>query len=225
MKDFLHRLMNLCSLASDGGGAGGSGGEGGDPAGGSGGSDEGNNNPPKTFTQEDLNRIAAQEKRQGAASTLKELGFEKLEDAKAAIEAYNKQKQDNMTEVEKAQQEKAEEAKKAKAAEEKAEFVEQKFAAVAAGCSADNAADVVMLAKSRMTDAKTFEDALKEIQEQYPQMFEKSDGDNSGAGSGTGGANKPPRKPNKTDPEGSRAKRLAEGRKSSNSQKSSYFTK
>ena len=221
MKDFLNRLMNLCSLAPDGG-EGGSGGEGGDSAGGSGG--EGDNNPPKTFTQEDLNRIAAQEKRQGAASTLKELGFDKLEDAKAAIEAYNKQKQDNMTEVEKAQQEKAEEAKKAKAAEEKAEFVEQKFAAVAAGCSADNAADVVMLAKSRMTDGKTFEDALKEIQEQYPQMFEKSDGDNSGAG-GTGGAGNPPRKPNKSEPEGSRAKRLAEGRKSSNSQKSSYFTK
>lgn len=221
MKDFLHRLMNLCCLAPEGGDpAGGSGSEGGDPAGG-----EGDNNPPKTFTQEDLNRIAAQEKRQGAASTLKELGFDKLEDAKAAIAAYNKQKQDNMTEVEKAQQEKAEEAKKAKAAEEKAEFVEQKFAAVAAGCSADNAADVVMLAKSRMTDGKTFEDALKEIQEQYPQMFEKSDDDDNNAGGGTGGANKPPRKPNKSNPEGSRAKRLAESRKSGNSQKSSYFTK
>lgn len=212
MNDFLHKLMNLCSFAPN---EGGSGGEGGDP--------DGGNEPGKTFTQEDLNRIAAQEKRQGAASTLKELGFDKLEDAKAAIEAYNKQKQANMTEIERVQQEKAEETKKAKAAEEKAEFVEQKFAAVAAGCSANNAADVVMLAKSRMTDAKTFEDALEEIKEQYPQMFEKSnDSSNSG---GTGGTGNPPRKPMKPGAEGSRAKRLAENRKLANSQKSSYFVK
>lgn len=212
MNDFLHKLMNLCSFAPDGSGSG------------DGGNDpDGGNEPGKTFTQEDLNRIAAQEKRQGAASTLKELGFDKLEDAKAAIEAYNKQKQANMTEIERVQQEKAEETKKAKAAEEKAEFVEQKFAAVAAGCSANNAADVVMLAKSRMTDAKTFEDALKEIKEQYPQMFEKSnDGSNSG---GTGGTGNPPRKPMKPGEEGSRAKRLAENRKLANSQKSSYFVK
>ena len=208
MNDFLHKLMNLCSFAPD---EGGSGGEGGDP--------DADNKPLKTFTQEDLNRIAAQEKRQGVASTLKELGFDKLEDAKAAIEAYNQQKQANMTEIERAQQEKAEEAKKAK----KAEFVEQKFAAVAAGCSANNAADVVMLAKSRMTDAKTFEDALEEIKEQYPQMFEKSnDSSNSG---GTGGTGNPPRKPMKPGAEGSRAKRLAENRKLANSQKSSYFVK
>ena len=212
MNDFLHKLMNLCSFAPDGSGSG------------DGGNDpDGGNEPGKTFTQEDLNRIAAQEKRQGAASTLKELGFDKLEDAKAAIEAYNKQKQANMTEIERVQQEKAEETKKAKAAEEKAEFVEQKFAAVAAGCSANNAADVVMLAKSRMTDAKTFEDALKEIKEQYPQMFEKSnDGSNSG---GTGGTGNPPRKPMKPGEEGSRAKRLAGNRKLANSQKSSYFVK
>ena len=212
MNDFLHKLMNLCSFAPDGSGSG------------DGGNDpDGGNEPGKTFTQEDLNRIAAQEKRQGAASTLKELGFDKLEDAKAAIEAYNKQKQANMTEIERVQQEKAEETKKAKAAEEKAEFVEQKFAAVAAGCSANNAADVVMLAKSRMTDAKTFEDALKEIKEQYPKMFEKSnDGSNSG---GTGGTGNPPRKPMKPGEEGSRAKRLAENRKLANSQKSSYFVK
>lgn len=218
MNDFLHKLINLCSFAPDGGGSGGEGGEGGE-----GGDPDGDNKPAKTFTQEDLNRIAAQEKRQGVASTLKELGFDKLEDAKAAIEAYNKQKQANMTEIERAQQEKAEEAKKAKAAEEKAEFVEQKFAAVSAGCSPNNAADVVMLAKSRVTDAKTFEDALKEIKEQYPQMFEKSnDSSNSG---GTGGTGNPPRKPMKPGEEGSRAKRLAENRKLANSQKSSYFVK
>lgn len=210
MNDFLHKLMNLCSFAPD---EGGSGGEGGDL--------DGDNKPAKTFTQDDINRIAAQEKRQGAASTLKELGFDKLEDAKAAIEAYNKQKQANMTEIERMQQEKAEEAKKAKVAEEKAEFVEQKFAAVAAGCSANNAADVVMLAKSRMTDGKTFEDALEEIKEQYSQMFEKS---NNSSG-GTGGTGNPPRKPIKPEAEGSRAKRLAENRKSANSQKSSYFVK
>lgn len=216
MNDFLHKLINLCSFAPDGGGSGGEGGEGGE-----GGDPDGDNKPAKTFTQEDLNRIAAQEKRQGVASTLKELGFDKLEDAKAAIEAYNKQKQANMTEIERMQQEKAEEAKKAKAAEEKAEFVEQKFAAVAAGCSANNAADVVMLAKSRMTDGKTFEDALEEIKEQYSQMFEKS---NNSSG-GTGGTGNPPRKPMKPEAEGSRAKRLAENRKLANSQKSSYFVK
>ena len=78
---FLFRKNFMPFLEEDGkGGAGGTGGEpgGGEPSGGA----EDQNKGQKTFTQEDLNRIAAQEKRQGANSILKALGFESEEKAK-----------------------------------------------------------------------------------------------------------------------------------------------
>ena len=79
-------------------GKGGTGG--GDPEGGS--NDDGNNGgSEKTFTQEDLNRIAAKEKRDGIASILKTLGFEKEEDAKKFVETYRKAEEDKKDDLEK----------------------------------------------------------------------------------------------------------------------------
>lgn len=59
----------------------------------------------RAFTQEDVNRIAANEKREGRSSVLGELGFDDLDELKEAIEAYRTIEAETQTEAEKYQKE------------------------------------------------------------------------------------------------------------------------
>lgn len=174
----------------------------------------------KVFTQAELNRIAAQEKRQGMASVLKSLGFEKEEDAKAFVEQYRKAEEEKKDELQKAQ-ESIDAEKKAKAdAERKADLLDKKFKVVSAGVSADKADDVVTLALAKVTEDKDFDTVLEELKTAYPVFFETATADK-----GTGSGGTPPRATNKSTTDSGIGKRLAEQRKtSSQAQKSgSYF--
>lgn len=174
----------------------------------------------RTFTQEDLNRIAAQEKRQGMASALKALGFE---DEKSAQEWIKKQREIEDSKKDEATKalEKLQLEKQAKAeAEKKADLLEKRFKVVASGAPADKADDVVLLATAKMTDGKTFEECLEDLKKTYPMFFEAGTATGS-TGTGTGGT--PPRSKANTGA-GSIGKRLAEQRKSKAPQKSGYFT-
>ena len=207
-RSLLERFLNLKMM--DGEGSGGTGGTGSD--GGAGGSEGGEGGKgEKTFTQEDLNRIAAQEKRQGAASILKSLGFEKEK-------AENEKKDD----LEKAKEETETEKKAKLEAEKKADMLEKKFKVVAAGVSTDKADDVLILANAKAVDGKSFEDALEEVKKSYPSLFEQQSSDPN-KGTGTGG--NPPRSKGGSE-QSTLGKRLAEQRKASsqNNTKKSYFS-
>lgn len=207
MKDFVKRINLIPMFEEDGAGGGGGNepNEGGEP------------NDEKTFTQEELNRIAAQEKRQGMAAVLKALGFEKEEDAKAFVEKYREEEEKNKGELEKAN-EALETEKNAKAsAEKKAEMLEKKLQVVAMGVSADKADDIITLASAKVTDDKPFETVLEDLKKTYPVLFGEDES------TGTGGAGKPPRG-GKNETEGGIGKRLAEQRKSSAQKKRSYFS-
>lgn len=213
-KNFLEKLLNLRMLEGDGGGGTGGDGTGGD---GSGQKDD----PPKTFTQEDLNRIAAQEKRQGASSILKALGFESEEEAKNYLESKRKEDEDKKGDLEKAQEaEKAAKAEK-KAAEAKAELLERKYKVVAMGVPSENVDDIVVLANAKVGDDKTFETALEDIKKAYPTLFSNN---NKGGKGGTGSDGNPPGGGGGS-PEKSMGKRLAEQRKSSQTKDDTYFTR
>ena len=210
---FLFRKNFMPFLEEDGkGGAGGTGGEpgGGEPSGGA----EDQNKGQKTFTQEDLNRIAAQEKRQGANSILKALGFESEEKAKEYLAAKRKEDDEKKDDLQKAKDAEA-------AAEAKAALLEKRFKVVAMGVSADKADDIVTLANSKATDGKTFDDAVEDLKKTYPELFESKQEKRGGTGSG----GNPPRGKN-TGEDDSLGKRLAEQRKASKSQnkKNSYFS-
>lgn len=190
--------------------------------------DKGSNNSsggtePKTFTQEDLNRIAAQEKRQGMSSVLKALGFEKEEDAKAFVEKYKKEERDKKDDLTKAKEDLESEKTAKSQAEAKAELLERKFKVVSAGVSPDSAEDVVLLATAKAVDGKTFDDALEEVKKAYPMFF---DGQGSEGSGGTGGNVNGARSRNKSGSKDSIGKRLAEQKKSSSeaSKKQSYFS-
>lgn len=217
---FLFRKNFMPFLEEDGkGGAGGTGGEpgGGEPSGGA----EDQNKGQKTFTQEDLNRIAAQEKRQGANSILKALGFESEEKAKEYLAAKRKEDDEKKDDLQKAKDAEAAANTAKAAAEAKAALLEKRFKVVAMGVSADKADDIVTLANSKATEGKTFDDAVEDLKKTYPELFESKQEKRGGTGSG----GNPPRGKN-TGEDDSLGKRLAEQRKASKSQnkKNSYFS-
>lgn len=161
----------------------------------------------KTFTQEQVNSMIANEKRNFKSSAYKSLGFDTEEDAKAFIDKYREQEDNNKTELEKAQARAATLEAEKKEEQLKAQNLQHRFTAMQEGCPAESADDVVVLAKAKMSDDKDFETALKEVKEQYPAMFGKIEN------SGTGGGSTAPRKPLKTDNVAGMGKRLAEAKK------------
>lgn len=184
---------------------------------------QGSQKPPeqsqKTFTQEDLNRIAAQEKRQGMSSMLKVLGFENESAAKEFVEKYRQQEEDKKDDLTKAQEKLNTEEANRKLAEKKIDLLEKRFKVVAQGVPADKAEDIVILANSKVTESKDFDAALEELKKIYPSIFSENP-----QSSGTGTSGNPPRG-GKPESNSGLGKRLAEKRKSANTQKNPYFSK
>lgn len=188
-------------------------------AGDTGNSGEGAKTPPdKTFTQEEVNAIAAKEKKQGINSVYSQLGFESAEQAQEMIKKWREDDDKKKTDLERAQSENSALQKDRDAAVNKAQMLERKMQAIELGAQADNAEDIVVLAASKVTDDKDFAKALEEVKTAYPAMFGKSE---QGKG-GTGGAGNPPRDHGNSG-ESSIGKRLAEQRKT-NVPKQSYFS-
>lgn len=187
----------------------------------------GNNEPQdnggsgeKTFTQEQVNSMIAAEKRKNTSSFFKGLGFESEEAAKAFVDKYKGEEEKNKSELVKAQ-EKAAQAEAEKNAEvAKAQDLQYKFDAVAEGCDAKTADDVVVLAKAKMSDDKDFATALKEVKEQYPAMFGQTENNRSTGGGGTS-----PRSKTTSGDLNGMGKRLAEMRKKNNTTKDNEYFK
>lgn len=199
----LRRLMNLKMMDADGNG-------GGEP-------DPKEPVDEPKFTQEQVNAITAAEKRKNIAGVYKGLGFESEEDAKAFIEKYREQEENNKSELEKANSTIAKLEAEKRAEMANATDLEYRFKAMEEGCDPKSAKDIVVLAKAKMTDDKDFESALKEVKDQYPSMFNT-------VGGGTGGGGTTPRKKTETDLSGI-GKRLAEQRKSSSTTKDNEYFK
>lgn len=144
----------------------------------------------KTFTQEQVNSMIAQEKRKQVSAAYKSMGFESEEEAKTWIDKYRAQEEAAKSDLEKAQAQVTALEAQNKAQAQATQDLEHKFVAIEAGCPASSAGDVVTLAKSKMTDEKDFAAALEEVKTQYPAMFGNPT-QNIGASTGSGG--NPPR--------------------------------
>ena len=177
----------------------------------------------KTFTQSQVSSMMAKEKKEGKRSILKALGFESEEDAKKAIEGYNKYLEDQKTEadkqkeaIDKANSERTEALKRAKAAE-------NKVACYDSGINSEYIDDVLAIASTKVSDEKDLVEVLKEMKEdkKYENFFVKdsSSGSKHGTGSNAGHSG------SDNDETNDLGKRLAEQRKNSMSAtaKSNYF--
>lgn len=203
------------------GGDPGAGGDGGNPEGGAGGTGgsggEGGSTQTKTFTQEEVNRMLANEKRQGRQAALKALGLDPNDkDAEKKAKA--------ILDTQKTQAEKDAEAltteKNARAeAEAKALAAERKLAVLTTGCKAEFVEEVFALASAKVNDSTDFEAALKAVKEKCPAFFE---GDGTGGDPGTGGGQGHRRQKQGEKP-GARGAALAQSVISSNPTKNPYF--
>lgn len=182
-----------------------------------------NNHGEKTFTQSEVSNMMAKEKKEGKRAILKSLGFESEDDAKKAIEGYNKYLEGQKSESEKqkealdkANSEKTEALKRAKAAE-------NKVACYNSGIASEYIDDVLAIASTKVSDEKDLVEVLKEMKEdkKYESFFEKD----SSSGSKHGTGSNPGHSGNDNDDKNDLGKRLAEQRKNSMSTavKSSYF--
>lgn len=175
-----------------------------------------NQQDSKQYTQEDINRMMAREKRTARQALLKELGYDPKDE-----KSFN----DTLAEIKKnldagkSQQQLDTEARKlaeTKLADEQAKTarLELKVAALAAGVKAEALDDVITLALSKIDDSNTIDKVLKEFKTKYPAFFGEST-----EGKGTGSPTNPPRKGGNT--QDGMGKRLAQTNKST--AKSSYF--
>lgn len=208
LNDNLIRLgMQFFAEGDPGAGSDGNGGNGDPGATGGAGTD------PKTFTQEEVNRMMAAEKRQGRASVLSELGYDPKD--KEAITKLKALIDGNKTEEQKKADKEQELTNAAAEANRRAEAAERKLQALSSGCDPAAVDDVMTLASSRVTEEVDFTKALEQVKEKYPNFFGGNSGD-SGTGRGQGH-----KKHDEDNKPGSYGARLAANR--SKPAKSPYF--
>ncbi len=212
--------IGLQFFAEGGEGGNGEAGAGGNSGGGEGGQQgtQGNQQPEgKSYTQEQLNAMMANEKRTARQAILKELGLEYKDDKDFKTQMANIKK---TLDAGKTQQQLDAEAKKAAEAARdeanaKATQLEMKVAALSAGVNPDCVDDIITLAAPKVTEEKPITKVLEELKTKYPAMFGETQ-KNTGTGGSTRGSNR-----KSTEEEGLGA-RLAKAHKTSGG-KSSYF--
>jgi hypothetical protein len=189
-----------------------------DKGGGSGG------NEPKTFTQEEVNRMTAAEKRQGRLSVLKDLGIDvddeaSVNTARESLKKHKETEEANKTEVEKAKGDLITEQQAHAATKQKAELLQNKLDAIAEGIKADYVDDALAIAMPKVSKDKDLKTVLGEMKERYAMFFTEVDANDKSSNRGTGNL------PNTKRPgsnEKSIGTRLAEKAKTAG-EKSSYF--
>lgn len=169
----------------------------------------------KTYTQQQINSMMANEKRTARQALLKELGFEVSDDQSYQTTVTNIKK---TLDAGKTQQQLDQEAKskaegEAKEANARAALAEMKVSALTAGVKPDRLDDMIILAQAKIAQGQKADQAFTDLKKNYPDAFGV---ESSG---GTGSHVNPA---NKTGNDGeNRGTRLAKQNKTS--VKSSYF--
>lgn len=136
----------------------------------------------KNFSQEDLNKIAAKEKRDGRASVLKSLGLEDGEGADAELAKFKAWADSQKTATELAAELAKTESKKASDNEMRAVLAETKIAVLSKGANPDFLDDLIALVSAKTTADSKLDDVVEELKKKYPSFFEASAA-NGGTGS------------------------------------------
>lgn len=182
---------------------------------------EGKKEEPKTFTQEQVNKMMSREKRQGKSSVYTELGIDP-KDTKA-ISMLKALIASQKTEEEKPAEVATEERRKAEELERRAFLAEAKVEAIRLGVQPKYVDDAITLAVAKKGEDDELKDIIGEFKTKYPSWFESSqeDDDKNVGKKGTGSAIKSG-KSKKGGEETLLGARLAAKRASQN-KKSSYW--
>lgn len=129
----------------------------------------------KTFTQEQVNKIATKESRKATESLLKDLGIEDFDNAKDGLEKFREWQEQQKTDSEKQQEEYASTVKERDELLNRATQLEQTIAVLRKGVNEDSVDDVVALAQRLVTDEKDIDTAVAEVLEKYPHFAQKQE--------------------------------------------------
>lgn len=173
----------------------------------------------KTYTNAELQKMMAKEKKQGKSAgkteLLKELGIENLDDFKANLEKFKKYQESQKSEAEKANEKITKATNDKTAAEKRAEIAEAKVEAMKNGVNPKYVDDVITLALAKKQDDEDLSDVIEGMKETHKIFFQDDEGE-KGTGSNINGK----KSTSKTEGLGTElGKKKAEAR----AVKSSYF--
>ena len=124
--------------------------------------------PAKTFSQEDVNNLIAKESRAAQEKLLRDLGVTDTKSAKEGLAKLKEMQDAQKTEAEKLAADLAASSEKITAAETRALAAEAKLEAIASGVPADKADKVIKLAAAY--DGETMADKIKAVLEEFPEL-------------------------------------------------------
>lgn len=139
-----------------------------------GGDDQKGQGEDKTFSQEDVNKIAAKEAKKATEKLLKQLGVTDFNSAKDGLKKFKEYQDSQKTEAQKAEERAKELEKENATVLSRAETLEAELTALKADVNPDSVGDVVVLAKNLLSEDVDMNDAIKQVLKKYPHF--KRDG-------------------------------------------------
>lgn len=145
----------------------------------------------KTFTQEELNNLIAKEKKAAQENFLKSVGFDDFKNAKDGLAKFKDWQDSQKTEAQKQADALEQASKDLESTKAEKETIAAQLAAVKAGADLEALEDLIVLAKTKVTDEVTIDEAIKQTLEKYPH-FKAQQEQQQNKPSFSGGQHTPP---------------------------------
>ena len=126
--------------------------------------------PIKTFTQEEVTGFVAKESKKAQEKIFKDLGFENFKSAKEGLQQLKEWKDSQKSEAEKQSEALAVKEKELELALSDKKNLEAKLSALTLGVNAESVDDVITLSARLVTDEVSIEDAIGQVLQKYPQF-------------------------------------------------------
>ena len=126
--------------------------------------------PVKTFTQEEVTGLVAKESKKAQEKIFKSLGFEDIKSAKEGLQQLKEWKDSQKSEAEKQSEALATKEKELEQALSDKKTLEAKLSALTLGVNADSVDDVITLSARLVSDDVSIDDAIAQVLQKYPQF-------------------------------------------------------
>lgn len=126
--------------------------------------------PIKTFTQDEVTGLVAKESRKAQEKIFKDLGFENFKSAKEGLQQLKEWKDSQKSEAEKQSEALAAKEKELEVALSSQRLLEAKLSALTLGVNAESVDDVITLSNRLVSDEVSIEDAIGQVLQKYPQF-------------------------------------------------------
>jgi len=126
--------------------------------------------PTKTFTQDEVTGLVAKEAKKAQEKIFKSLGFDDIKSAREGLQQLKEWKDSQKSEAEKQSEALATKEKELEAALSSQRLLEAKLSALTLGVNAESVDDVITLSNRLVSDDVSIEDAIGQVLQKYPQF-------------------------------------------------------